>query len=56
MPEQWTKPAFEEVCVNGECTAYAAGIRDEPAPVRTLAVPAPGPADALPTAADEGRS
>jgi hypothetical protein len=29
MSEQWEKPVFEEVRVNGECTAYAAGVGDE---------------------------
>jgi hypothetical protein len=55
MSEQWTKPTFEEVCVNGECTAYAGGTR-EASPGQTSAVPPPGPVDGRATAADEGRS
>jgi hypothetical protein len=27
--KQWTKPAFEEFDVNGECTAYAGAERAE---------------------------
>jgi hypothetical protein len=29
MSGTWTKPSFEEVDVNGECTAYAGGQRAE---------------------------
>lgn len=29
MSGTWTKPSFEEIDVNGECTAYAGGQRAE---------------------------
>ena len=42
MTGTWTKPSFEEFDVNGECTAYAGGLRAEALPSGT--VPAPRPA------------
>ena len=41
MTGTWTKPSFEEFDVNGECTAYAGGLRAEALPSST--VPAPRP-------------
>jgi hypothetical protein len=32
MTGTWTKPTFEEFDVNGECTAYAGGLRAEALP------------------------
>jgi hypothetical protein len=28
MIERWVKPLYQEVCVNGECTAYAGQTED----------------------------
>jgi hypothetical protein len=43
MIEQWVKPVYRQVDVNGECTAYAGGKREATPPEsasagRTLAV------------------
>jgi hypothetical protein len=45
MTGTWTKPSFEEFDVNGECTAYAGGLRAEALP--GSAAPAPRPATSL---------
>jgi hypothetical protein len=41
MTGTWTKPSFEEFDVNGECTAYAGGLRAEALPNSAAAAPRP---------------
>jgi coenzyme PQQ precursor peptide PqqA len=37
----WTKPAFEELDVSGECTAYAGALRASERPAEEGSTPAP---------------
>jgi len=41
MTGTWTKPTFEEFDVNGECTAYAGGLRAEALPSGAASAPRP---------------
>ncbi len=51
MFEQWVKPGFQQVCVNGECTAYA-GRAPDAAPERA---PSGAQANAVQAEASEPR-
>jgi hypothetical protein len=56
MTGRWTKPSFEAFDVNGECTAYAGGLRAEALPSGPIPAPRPATgADARATNADPAR-
>jgi hypothetical protein len=54
--EKWVQPRFEVVCVNGECTAYAAGVGNDSSDEWAItAVPFAPPAEGETVAEDVSR-